>query len=653
VQAVFDSGTTDRSILAAAAGGLLAALEDEPREPVLLNELGVLFYGLRDGKSAERLFAAARRLDPALPGIDDNLAAARELVRVPRERSGRQTGVLRTLAARVEAVARRAVPATGMRISLCMIVKDEEELLPACLAAVAPHVDELVVVDTGSTDRTVEIATSVGATVIEFPWNGSFADARNVSLDAATGDWVLWLDADEVLDGDHGDGGQGPLLRELAGRTWREGFYLRMTSVLEDGGAEVGFVHQTMRLFRNRPEYRFAGRIHEQHTGEMPLHQPERFEVVDLHVLHYGYGAERVAAREKSDRNRSLLELEAAENAGDPFTLFNLGTEHLAVGRAAEAAGLLAAAWTGAVAAGGSAPQYLPSLAVRLAQALRLAGRPAEAVAAAEQALRLYADHTDVVREAALSARDAGDLEKAAALAERCLELGDAPARYAGAIGAGTFLALGLLASIRSAQHRYDEAAALLERSLAEHPSFTQARTALADVEALRAADDLLRTAASGNPASLGAALAAADVPEETRHLHAAWLDALAGRPVALPVESAPAALAALDRLLELQEFDAFETLVGLWNTLPLAERDRRELLAGIYMARGFVDSAAEEWLAIAAAEPTGPALTGLARVAHARGLAEDALVLVDEALRLDPTIEEARTLRAALAKAA
>ena len=92
-----------------------------------------------------------------------------------------------------------------------------------------------------------------------------------------------------------------------------------------------------------------------------------------------------------------------------------------------------------------------------------------------------------------------------------------------------------------------------------------------------------------------------------------------------------------LDRLLELQEFDAFESLAVVWNTSPLPERDRRELLAGVYMARGFLDSAAEEWLAVAASEPTGPALAGLARVAHARGLADDARVCSNEALRLDP----------------
>jgi tetratricopeptide (TPR) repeat protein len=90
-----------------------------------------------------------------------------------------------------------------------------------------------------------------------------------------------------------------------------------------------------------------------------------------------------------------------------------------------------------------------------------------------------------------------------------------------------------------------------------------------------------------------------------------------------------------------------------VWGTLPLPERDRRELLAGIYMARGYLDSAAEEWLAVAASEPTGPALAGLARVAHARGLADDARVLLEEALRLDPTMEEARALGVVLGVAA
>ena len=80
-----------------------------------------------------------------------------------------------------------------------MIVRDEEQMLGRCLAAAAPAVDEIIIVDTGSQDATIEIARSFGARVIERPWTGSFADARNASLEAATGDWLLYLDADEVL----------------------------------------------------------------------------------------------------------------------------------------------------------------------------------------------------------------------------------------------------------------------------------------------------------------------------------------------------------------------------------------------------------------------------------------------------------------------
>lgn len=84
-------------------------------------------------------------------------------------------------------------------ISLCMIVKDEEACLARCLASAKPAVHELVVVDTGSSDRTVSIAAAFGARVLSFPWNGSFADARNHGLAQARGSWILVLDADEVL----------------------------------------------------------------------------------------------------------------------------------------------------------------------------------------------------------------------------------------------------------------------------------------------------------------------------------------------------------------------------------------------------------------------------------------------------------------------
>src|SRR5438067_7633994 len=86
------------------------------------------------------------------------------------------------------------------RVSLCMIVKDEAARLPRSFGSVAGFVVEAVLVDTGSTDRTKEVASQLGARVYDFPWCDSFAAARNESLKHATGDWILWLDADEFVD---------------------------------------------------------------------------------------------------------------------------------------------------------------------------------------------------------------------------------------------------------------------------------------------------------------------------------------------------------------------------------------------------------------------------------------------------------------------
>ena len=138
-------------------------------------------------------------------------------------------------------------------------------MLPRCLTAVKDAVDEIVIVDTGSTDRTVEIARSFGARVIEQPWTGSFSDARNTSFDAATSDWVMYLDADEVLVAE-----DVAKLRAVTGRTWREAFYLVETNYTGESGDGTALTHNALRVFRNRPEYRFEGRLHEQIAHHLP-----------------------------------------------------------------------------------------------------------------------------------------------------------------------------------------------------------------------------------------------------------------------------------------------------------------------------------------------------------------------------------------------
>src|SRR5580658_1616487 len=111
-----------------------------------------------------------------------------------------------------------------MRVSLCMIVRNEEANLPPCLASVAGLTDEVVVVDTGSHDRTKEIALAHGARVFDFAWCDDFSAARNESLRHARGDWVLWLDADDRVTAENRMRLQ-KLLRELPDAP--DGFMMR------------------------------------------------------------------------------------------------------------------------------------------------------------------------------------------------------------------------------------------------------------------------------------------------------------------------------------------------------------------------------------------------------------------------------------------
>ena len=187
--------------------------------------------------------------------------------------------------------------------------------------------DELIVVDTGSTDRTVEIAESFGATVLHVPWTGDFSAARNPGFDAATGDWILWLDADERLEA-----GDAERLKELTRQVWREAFWLTETNFTGQDEVGTAATHLALRLLRNRPDYRFTGTIHEQLRTQMPIDLPERFSFCDLRIRHYGYLKARIEERDKNRRNLELLQRELVRDPHNAFTLFNIGTEFVSLG---------------------------------------------------------------------------------------------------------------------------------------------------------------------------------------------------------------------------------------------------------------------------------------------------------------------------------
>ena len=264
--------------------------------------------------------------------------------------------------------------------------------------------------------------------------------------------------------------GDAKRLRELLSRTWREGYYLVETNYT--GGEESGsaVTHLALRLFRNRPEYRFEGRIHEQKTQTMPMFVPDRFETTTIRIRHYGYLSSRINQKDKSRRNIEMLEREPAANR-DVFALFNLGSEYLALGEAKQAREHFDEAWDRVVDDEHLLGEgYAPLLASRVIRARREARDVSAAQTGVEQALRVFPDHTDLVFEAALCALAVNELDAARTHAKTCLQMGDAPARYSATVGSGSYLALNLLGEVAQRTGDAEEAEAVWRRSLKEHP---------------------------------------------------------------------------------------------------------------------------------------------------------------------------------------
>ena len=206
-----------------------------------------------------------------------------------------------------------------------MIVKNEARMIQECLRSARAVADQLIVVDTGSTDQTVTLALGEGAEVYHHPWRDNFSEARNHSLNYAQGSWILILDGDEVLDPstaeqilqlDLGEG--GPLAYQF------EIVNFSTDRAIEE---EAGIISQ-VRLFRNDPYHRYGGLVHNQihHTETgLLLGGPQ----VTVRVLHYGYTPTVWSAQNKDDRI-SLHERSVAESPDDHFVRYNYGN-HLKI----------------------------------------------------------------------------------------------------------------------------------------------------------------------------------------------------------------------------------------------------------------------------------------------------------------------------------
>ncbi|MCL5046825.1 MAG: glycosyltransferase, partial [Actinobacteria bacterium] len=343
-------------------------------------------------------------------------------------------------------------------LSLCMIVKDEEKSLPRCLNSVRGVADEMIVVDTGSRDRTVEVARSFGAAVFHFPWNGSFSDARNFGIDRATGDWILILDADDELSPD--DRGKiHPLLltRDV------DGYAFQTVNFTGPRAGGIAMTNLQVRLFRNRSDFRYVGAIHEQIFGSSGY---RLVLVPEIRVLHYGYLNGPVEEKKKFRRNAAILKRVLKERPGDGFALYNLGSEYLRRGAYERALPLFLKAYGGLDPRAGFGPELTKKLALCRARL----GYPQEAQAVLTEGLDRYPDFTDLAFLRGSIHMEQRQYSRAIRAFHQCLEMGDPPAHYASDGGCGGFRAWYSLGLAHEAIKNYSQAVAALTRSLELNP---------------------------------------------------------------------------------------------------------------------------------------------------------------------------------------
>jgi glycosyltransferase involved in cell wall biosynthesis len=335
-------------------------------------------------------------------------------------------------------------------VALAMIARDEGPRIGRLLASVAPWVDHMLVLDTGSADDTAAVAMAHGARVEHFAWRDDFAAARNVALALAGADWHVVLDADDMLlDG-------GAALAAL--RHTPPGFVGAVQ--IQEQGAAAGLVQAwTSRVLPGG--VRYTGRVHEQPQHALPVRR------LPVLVRHDGYTPERLAA--KQGRNRHLLLAMLAEAPDDAYLWFQLGKDHAAYDEHAAAA----AAFERADALRSPEHGWHRDLAARLLYALKRCGQHAQAMRVAELRMDACSDSPDfffalgdlLLDWTAERPDEAAQLLPLAQAAwQRCLELGEQPDQPGSVQGRGSWLAAHNLAVVHDGLGQTAEAAALRAR---------------------------------------------------------------------------------------------------------------------------------------------------------------------------------------------
>lgn len=205
-------------------------------------------------------------------------------------------------------------------ITLSMIVKNEEHFLRGCLESIENIVDEIVIVDTGSTDKTLDIAREFNAKIFHFEWVNDFSAARNFALQKSTGDWILYLDADERLSEK-----SIAAVKKIIQSNENLAVKCSVRSENKTGGTPSQMLY--IRFFKNHPQARFSGRVHEQIE---PALIALGYKIIEdnIEIIHLGYDRSDEILMKKAERNLKLLLEDYKENPSG-YNAFQIGQSHI------------------------------------------------------------------------------------------------------------------------------------------------------------------------------------------------------------------------------------------------------------------------------------------------------------------------------------
>lgn len=292
-------------------------------------------------------------------------------------------------------------------VSLCMIVKNEEAVIGKCLESIHKQLDEIIVVDTGSSDQTIQIAESYGAKIYSYNWDDDFAAARNYSLEQATSDYILILDADEYFEGDY------DLQKELA--TAKDFYIFQIHNLLDN---ERYFIHSAIRLFTNSPKLRYKNRLHEHLDLEGKQNQM-KWSKAAMSIQHTGYQNSAIMDKDKNNRNLNLMIRETKEHPNS-YNFYNLGKAYMAIELYKESADCFAKALIGS-----DNQTHQVDLLKKWGESLLQLKRSNEALEILYGAVKKYPEHTDVLYVLGEAYYDEKYLKDAASVWIECTKLGN------------------------------------------------------------------------------------------------------------------------------------------------------------------------------------------------------------------------------------